>query len=170
MLTTKAAQDALQQEISLRRKFVSLEESVVLSLLHTQQHLDRLSETFFRGYGMTAAQFNLLMILWDHRGRPLQQTELADLLVVNRASAGEAIARARRLGWIRRSPDPKDGRAWMVSLSTKGASALDRVKGPYYRLLAQGAKAVPKEQWQAALGFLHSFRGFLREARKGTQP
>ena len=165
MQTAKALQAALKGEISLQREFVSLPESVVLSLLHTQQLLDRLSESFFRGHGMTAAQFNLLMILWDYRGRPLKQTELADLLVVNRASVGEAIARAVKLGWISRSPDPRDGRALSVRISPKGASALRRAKGPYYRLLGKCGDAISTAQWQAALRFLHGFRGFLRGAR-----
>ena len=170
MQSRQALQAALAKEISLRRPFVSLEESVILSLLHTQQCLDRLSETFFRAHGMTAAQFNLLMILWDHRGTPLKQTELASLLVVNRASAGEALARAAKLGWISRGPDPRDARARVVRISAKGASALGRVKGPYYRLLAASAGAASAQDWKAALRFLHGLRGFLKAARKEVVP
>ena len=43
---------------------------------------------YYSGHGITDAQFNALMILWDYRARALKQHELAELLVVNRASAG----------------------------------------------------------------------------------
>jgi DNA-binding MarR family transcriptional regulator len=105
------------------------------------------------------------MILWDYRQRPLRQHELADLLVVNRASAGGVIARLERAGWISRKVDPGDTRARIVQLTRTGVAKLEEVRGPYYQLLG----AIFRNQDGPALGrfveYLDEIRARLSTAR-----
>ncbi len=108
-----------------------------LALVRTWQQLENLGRDFFPAFGITDAQFNVLMILWDYRQRPLRQHELADLLVVNRASAGGVVARMERAGWISRKVDPNDTRARIVQLTRTGIAKLEEVRRPYYQLLGR---------------------------------
>src|SRR4051812_44768770 len=95
----------LKQEIALNRDFVDNGEALFLSVAWTWSCIEKMGRRFFAAYGVTDSQFNALMILWDYRTRPLRQHELADLLVVNRASAGGVIERLERNGWVRRKVD-----------------------------------------------------------------
>jgi DNA-binding MarR family transcriptional regulator len=127
----------LRSQIALNRDFRGAGEAAFLALVWTWQQLEAAGRAFFPRYGITDVQFNVLMILWDYRERPLRQHELADILVVNRASAGGVIARVERAGWIERQVDPGDTRARLVRLTRAGIAKLEEVRGPYYRLLSR---------------------------------
>jgi len=127
----------LQSQLALNREFRGSGEAAFLALVWTWQRLEAAGRDFFPRYGITDVQFNVLMILWDYRDRPLRQHELAEVLVVNRASAGGVIARVERAGWIARDVDPGDTRARLVSLTRAGIAKLEEVRRPYYRLLGR---------------------------------
>ncbi len=127
----------LRSQIALNREFRGAGEAAFLALVWTWQQLEAAGRAFFPRYGITDVQFNVLMILWDYRERPLRQHQLAEILVVNRASAGGVIARVERAGWIERDVDPGDTRARIVRLTRAGIAKLEQVRGPYYRLLGR---------------------------------
>ena len=127
----------LKREIALNRDFRGPGEAAFLALVWTWQRLEAAGRGFFPRHGITDVQFNVLMILFDYRERPLRQHELAQLLVVNRASAGAVIARLERAGWIERTVDPQDSRARLVRIAPAGIEKLKAVRGPYYRLLGR---------------------------------
>ena len=137
-LRIRGAADAvarLKEEIALNRDFRGAGETAFLALVWTWQRLEALGRKFFPHFGITDVQFNVLMILWDYRKRELRQHELAEILVVNRASAGGVIARLERAGWIARSVAKGDTRARVVRLTPAGIAKLEQVRTPYYQLL-----------------------------------
>lgn len=151
----------LKQEIALNREFFDEKEAVFLSLTWTWLCVERMGRKFFARYNITDAQFNALMILWDYRAHGLKQHELADLLVVNRASAGGVIDRMQRSGWVRRESDPVDRRAYFVYLTDAGIAKLDEVKKPYYKLLSAALEGIDHDTLAAALHFNDVFRSRL---------
>lgn len=153
-----AAAGRLAAEIALNRPFRGDGEVAFLALVWTWERLEALARDFFPRHGITAAQFNALMILWDYRDRPLRQHELAELLVVNRATAGGVIARMERAGWIDRVVDPADSRARLVRISPAGIAKLKAVRGPYYRVIA---RLFPK----AEAGAMRSHVEYLQRLR-----
>jgi DNA-binding MarR family transcriptional regulator len=72
----------------------------------------RLMRTVFdrrvRSLGLTRAQWLVLSRL--HRSPGLSQVELADLMEVEKATAGKHIDRLELKGWVERRPDPADRR------------------------------------------------------------
>lgn len=50
-------------------------------------------------------------------------TALADRARLTKQSVGEAVADLERLGYVERVPDPDDGRAKIIRLTTRGAEA-----------------------------------------------
>lgn len=72
----------------------------------------RLIRTVFdrrvRDIGLTRAQWLVLTRLYRRPG--LSQTELADMLEIDRASAGRMIDRMEKNGWVERRPDDADRR------------------------------------------------------------
>ncbi len=148
----------LRHEIALNREFRGPGEAAFLALVWTWQRLEDAGREFFLAFGVTDVQFNVLMILWDYRERPLRQHELAEILVVNRASAGGVLARLERAGWISRIVDAGDTRARIVRLTRGGIAKLEEVRGPYYRLLSRVFR-------DADGGALDGFVEYLDEVR-----
>src|SRR5262249_41273249 len=72
----------------------------------------RLLRTVFdrrvRAMGLTRGQWLVLTRLYRRPGA--SQTELADMLEIDRASAGRMIDRMEKNGWVERRPDPADRR------------------------------------------------------------
>jgi DNA-binding MarR family transcriptional regulator len=133
-----AVQAALQRlagEIALNRPLASRAEGAFLALAWTWERLEQAGRDFFPRHGITGAQFNVLMILDDYQGREFRQHELADILVVNRASAGSVLERMERNGWIERTPDAEDRRALRVRMTRAGRAKLQQVRPPYYQLM-----------------------------------
>ena len=154
----------LKSEIALNRDFRGTGEAGFLALVWTWQRLEALGREFFPRYGITDVQFNALMILWDYRDRELRQHELAEILVVNRASAGGMIARLERARWISRSVDPVDTRARLVKLTPAGVAKLQEVRAPYYRLLSRIFRDSDGRALAGLIDYLDRVRGRLTDA------
>jgi DNA-binding MarR family transcriptional regulator len=79
----------------------------------------RLMRTVFdrrvRRLGLTRSQWLLLTRL--HRRPGASQTELAEMLEVEKASAGRMLDRMERDGWIVRKTDPADRRVKRIHLT-----------------------------------------------------
>ena len=158
-----AAMGKLKEEIALNRDFFDEKEAAFLSMTWTWMNVEKAGRKFFAAYGLTDAQFNALMILWDYRKVSLRQTQLADLLVVNRASAGGVVDRMEANGWVVRAADPDDRRAWFVHLTDDGIGKLKSVKRDYYNLLTVAFENVDQETLAVVLRFNEEFRTRLRE-------
>jgi DNA-binding MarR family transcriptional regulator len=82
----------------------------------------RLMRTVFerrvRDRGLTRAQW--LVISRVHRKPGLSQSEVADLLEIEKATAGRLIDRMERKGWIERRPEPRDRRINRLHLTRQG--------------------------------------------------
>jgi DNA-binding MarR family transcriptional regulator len=151
----------LKKEIALNREFVDEGEALFLSVAWTWLCIERTGRRFFASFGTTDAQFNALMILWDYRTRALKQHELADLLVVNRASAGGVIERLERSGWVRREVDAEDRRAFRVHLTDEGIAKLKEVRTAYYKLLKAALGDTDAKTLATVLRFNDAFRARL---------
>jgi DNA-binding MarR family transcriptional regulator len=151
----------LKKEIALNREFVGDSEALFLSVAWTWSCIERVGRGFFASFGTTDSQFNALMILWDYRARPMKQHELADLLVVNRASAGGVIDRLQRNGWVQRRVDAVDRRALRVHLTDDGIAKLKEVRTAYYKLLSAALGDTDPAMLATVLRFNDAFRARL---------
>lgn len=84
----------------------------------------RLQRTVFdrrvRKLGFTRTQWLLLRRLGEQPG--VSQSELADMLEVERATAGRLIDKLEENGWVERQPDDDDRRINRIYLTKKGRS------------------------------------------------
>ena len=89
----------------------------------------RLIRTVFdrrvREMGLTRAQWLVLTRLYRRPGA--SQTELADMLEVDRASAGRLIDRMERAGWLQRRADGSDRRINRLHLTPEARKAHTRM-------------------------------------------
>jgi DNA-binding MarR family transcriptional regulator len=101
-----------------------------------------------RRIGLTRAQWLVLSRLHRHPG--LSQSELAEMLEVERATAGRMIDRMERRNWLVRRPDPADRRINRLYLTAE-AEAVQAEMGRIAEQLLDDAMASLEEGEREAL-------------------
>lgn len=97
--------------------------------------LDREIEDGYAEYGLNTAQFGVLAAL-RRAGAPycLTPTSLYNSLLVSSGAMTNRLERLTAAGYVRRIPDPSDGRSILVALTPKGKRLIDRVVARHYDL------------------------------------
>ncbi len=89
---------------------------------YTITDVARLMRTVFerrvRSFGLTRAQW--LVVARVHRRPGLSQSEVADLLEIEKAPAGRLIDRMQAKGWLERRDDSSDRRVNRLHLTAEG--------------------------------------------------
>jgi len=123
---------ALQEELGLSKPLATVAHEAFLSIYFTGTCIKKRAAQFLGQFGLTDAQFNLLMMLRHQGGEEgLSQVELGRMMLVNRANVTGLVERARQAGWVVREGDPKDRRANRVRLTAAGRALIDRVDPLY---------------------------------------
>lgn len=86
-------------------------------------------------------------------------TDLADQAQMTKQSTGVLVDQLERLGYVRRAPDPTDGRARLIVIEERGRRAVDVAKATADEILSE---------WKSYLGtrnfaLLQQILGQLRE-------
>jgi MarR family 2-MHQ and catechol resistance regulon transcriptional repressor len=84
----------------------------------------RLNPPLARDHGLTESQFGVLEALL-HLG-PMPQARLCEKLLVSGSNLTTVIDNLERSGLVRRDPNPRDRRAYLVRLSDKGRELVAR--------------------------------------------
>lgn len=82
----------------------------------------RLNPVLAKDHGLTETQFGVLEALY-HLG-PMPQARLCEKLLVSGSNLTTVIDNLEKAGLVRRDPNPEDRRAWLVTLSEAGKSAI----------------------------------------------
>jgi DNA-binding MarR family transcriptional regulator len=122
----------LRKELGFPRAIQDVAHEAVLNILVTADLLAKEGERVVAPFGITEAQFNVLMLLrYQSEGGGLDQTALGRMLVVNRSNVTGLVDRMERAGWVVRTPDPGDRRVKQVSLTPAGVSVLEQAEPVY---------------------------------------
>jgi DNA-binding MarR family transcriptional regulator len=99
---------------------------LAMSLRSAYWTLHRRTDSAVAPLGVTANQYVLLCLLAEHSG--LTQRALVELASSDPNTVRAMLLVLQRNGFIDRTPHPEDGRAWQISLTSKGRKALQRIK------------------------------------------
>jgi DNA-binding MarR family transcriptional regulator len=91
----------------------------------TRLHIIR-ARQLFSELGLHPGQELLLMHLWDTGAQ--RQTDLVAAFATDSASMTRTVQRLERAGFLRRRPDPADGRATLVESTPAGLGLRARVE------------------------------------------
>jgi DNA-binding MarR family transcriptional regulator len=104
-----------------------------------------------QGLGLHAGQELLLMHLWD--AGPQRQADLAAEFDTDSASMTRTVQRLERAGFVRRRPDPEDGRVTLVDSTPAGMALRDRIERLWAELEADTVgNMTPSQQRQLLRG------------------
>ena len=80
------------------------------------------------------------------REAPLSQNGLAGLLRLDKSTVSRLVTRMVERGWVRREPDPGDGRAARLILTSHGAEAAGRLQAARSEKFRALLDAIPEER------------------------
>ena len=110
-----------------------------------------LAGQLLRELGLRPGQELLLMHLWEVG--PSRQSVLADVFDTDSASMTRTVQRLEQSGYVKRVPDPADGRASLVEVTPAGVAVRTRVEEVWHQLerLTLGSMAESDASEQHAL-------------------
>jgi DNA-binding MarR family transcriptional regulator len=76
--------------------------------------------------GLSRAQWSVLAILSNRDG--LSQSQLAELLEIEKTTTGRLIDQVQKSGWVERRPIPGDRRLWGVYLTEQARPLIAKVE------------------------------------------
>lgn len=111
-------------------------------------------------YRMTPEQWQVMMTLW-HTDKPVNQSDIVEMLLKDKPTVSRMIQRLSRDGWIKKQTDAADARATIIRLTKKGAAlkheAPPKLAAHFDRLLA----TFEDKEIETAMVFLKKLRTVL---------
>jgi DNA-binding MarR family transcriptional regulator len=151
----------LQQELKLKQPLVSDNHEALLNLVRTSSMLLKLSDRFFSHFGLTDAQFNILMILNDYGPEGMSQQELSNHLIVTKSNMVGLVDRLENAGYVKRKPHPSDRRFYRIVLTAKGREMVERVKKSYFEEVDRMMGVLSDAQKKSLIGAMERLRQYL---------
>ncbi len=139
----------LKNELGLRKPIALVPHEAILNIYYTAACLKKQAAEFFRPFGLTDAQFNLMMLL-RHQSSPeegLTQAQLSDMMLVNRANTTSLVDRMEKSDLVVRTSAPSDRRYNIIKLTSYGKKLLTQIE-PLYTKVVKKTMAVLKEAEQ----------------------
>lgn len=106
--------------------------------------------------GIGTAEIDCIHAVRHHPG--ITQTELAAALNTDKPAIARRAASLERKGYLRREPNPEDGRSQLLFAAPKAEGLRDRkaeAESAFYDYLLEGLDAQARENFLAALDILY---------------
>lgn len=123
------ASSKLQQEIKKRTPFGSPEQEAYLNLMRTSDLLQNQMGRFFREFGLTPSQYNVLRILRGE-GQPMPSLEIAERMIQVVPAITGLIDRLEKQGLVERRRCETDRRVVYVEITAQASKLLGRMDKP----------------------------------------
>lgn len=126
-------EELLEQWRRVRPDIDASPMGVIARISRLARFLDRRIAEGYAAFDLNPAQFGVLAAL-RRAGPPycLSPTELYSALLVSSGAMTNRVERLTAAGYVRRIPDPSDGRGLLVALTPKGRRLIDRVITKHY--------------------------------------
>lgn len=132
----------------------------------------RLQRTLFdrrvRKLGFTRTQWLVLRRLGGQPG--VSQSELAEILEVEKATAGRFIDRLEENGWLERRPDPADRRVKRIYLTTLGQKIHDTIGPIAEAMVEEELSGLSKKERELLTDLLLNVKQRLQEMSEQSEP
>jgi DNA-binding MarR family transcriptional regulator len=142
--------------------------SLVLTtaVMATADTLLRESQRFFRPFGLTASQYNVLNVVGP-RPDGMSQRELSDVLVVDRSNVTGLLDRMEKCGWVQRADDPLDRRVYRITLTASGRKLWETIAPRYAEVVMHLTRGLTQKQMAACGAVLEQM---MRSAKAWPLP
>ncbi len=115
------------EELIKQTKFRSEKQKALISIMLVSNLLDNHHENFFKKFGLTLQQYNVLRILRGQFPNPCTVNLIRDRMLDRMSDASRIVERLRKAGFVERVQSAKDRRAVDVLITRKGLSSLAQI-------------------------------------------
>jgi DNA-binding MarR family transcriptional regulator len=98
----------------------------VTSIMRAQAILIAELDALLKPYGLTFARYEALVLLTFSRKGALPLSRMGERLMVHPTSVTNTIDRLERQGYVRRRPNPRDGRGVLAEITDSGRETVER--------------------------------------------
>lgn len=113
-----------------------------LALIRAYEHVFHLNAQQASQWGITAQQYNAMRILYFSEPGGKRLADVGVSLLQRVPDVSRLVDRLEHAGFVRRRPDPGDGRATRVELTAEGRRLLEEMDGEFL---------AAHERWYSAL-------------------
>ncbi len=156
---------SLQDELHLRKPISLLAHEALLNTYYSASRLRKKAGEFLRPFGLTDVQFNLMMLLHHQSGNQdgLNQAQLSNMMLVNRANITAIIDRMEKARLVIRTPMPDDRRYNVIKLTKRGIKLLDEIEPLYAEEVERIMAVLVKNEQKKLIVMLERVRGNISQ-------
>lgn len=156
---------SLQDELHLRKPISLLAHEAMLSTYYSASRLRKKAGEFLRPFGLTDVQFNLMMLLRHQSNNQdgLNQAQLSNMMLVNRANITAIIDRMEKAGLVVRTPMPSDRRYNVIRLTKRSIKLLDEIEPLYVEEVERIMAILVKNDQKKLIVMLEMIRGNISQ-------
>jgi DNA-binding MarR family transcriptional regulator len=118
----------IEEEIQ-QPKFRNVHHKVAVNLLYTAAWLDDRNKNFFKEYGITNQQFNILRILRGQLPNKISGAEIKNRMLDKNSDVSRLLDRLVLKKLVTKNQCPKDKRAVDVLITEPGLALLKKIDG-----------------------------------------
>ena len=135
--------------------------ALVYNLLQTRV------EKFLLPHGLSAVQFNLLMLAaYQNNGQGLSQVDLSKRLIASASNITKLVEKSVRAGWLTRKTNPQNRRANIICITEQGQKLIDSIWPGYDALLRSLTACIPAQEQAAMAQILDKWFFNLQQENK----
>ncbi|MBN1766675.1 MAG: MarR family transcriptional regulator [Sedimentisphaerales bacterium] len=150
----------LAGELGLKQPLIPQARESILNIYHTATAIKKKADELFRHFGLSDVQFNVLMLLAHESGPKggLSQSQVSDMMLVNRANITTLIDRMEKSGLVVRTAAQGDRRSNIIKLTPYGRQLLSEVEPIYIDQIKKATVLAAQEQ-KMLIDMLEKIRG-----------
>jgi DNA-binding MarR family transcriptional regulator len=118
----KRIEDEIRQE-----KFNNIHQKAVVNLIYTSNWLQSKQQEFFKTFGITGQQFNILRILKGQFPKSISGTEIKSRMLDRNSDVSRLLDRLAAKNLITKKTCPNDKRASDVLITSEGIALLNEL-------------------------------------------
>ncbi len=156
---------SLKEELKLKKGFDIVEHEALLNIYYTASLLKKRADVFFKAFGLTDVQFNVMMLLHYHGGSQggLSQVQLSDMMLVNRANITTLIDRMEKASLVMRTSASDDRRTNIIKLTAKGKRLFAKAEPLYAKQVQQVMSGVAGAEQKKLMMILERVRASINK-------
>lgn len=154
----------LEQEFHFPNPIRSKPHEALMNIVVTGTLLSKQADIVLKPRGLTASQFNVLMLLkYQSSDGKINQSGLSEMLLVNRSNITGLVDRLERAGWVKRIPDRIDRRVKYIQITDEGVRVLDEAEQVYFQGVESVMSSLSNAECNALCRALEEIRKQLRQ-------
>jgi DNA-binding MarR family transcriptional regulator len=129
----------------------------VTSIMRAQQILIAGLDAALRPFNLTFSRYEALVLLTFSSSGALPLSKIGERLQVHATSVTNVIDRLEASGFVRREPNPRDGRGTLAVITPSGRQVVDRATAELHRN-AFGLQAIDRQDLRRLFSILRGLR------------